>query len=76
MQFLWIVYINELLMGHKKIHFISERGLIEAQIPIGLCRVWTLIFVNLGSTLIWGSHGCVDIVVGFSTTCAISAYHH
>ena len=24
-------------------------------------------------TLIWGGHGCVDMVVGFSTTCAISA---
>jgi len=86
MQFLWSDYINGLLMGHNKNHFISESGLIGAQIPNGLCRVLsvvcqqiplsTLIFLIWSPTLIWGIHGCVEMVVGFSTTCAISAYNH
>ena len=76
-----------ILVGHKK-KIISERGLIGAQILNGLCRVLSVVCQQISSvnahlkkkngslTLIWGSHGCVDMVVGFSTTCAISAYHH
>jgi hypothetical protein len=39
MQFLWSVYINGLLVDHNFFWFISERGLIGAQIPNGLCWV-------------------------------------
>jgi len=49
MQLLWIVYINELLMGHTKIHFISERGLIGAQISTGLCRVLSIVCQQISS---------------------------
>ena len=62
--------------------FITERVLIGAQILNGLCRVLSVVCQcsfkkKIGSpTLVWGGHGCVDMVVGFSTTCAISAYHH
>ena len=28
------------------------------------------------SKLPWGHRGCDHMVVGFTTTCAISAYHH
>jgi hypothetical protein len=32
--------------------------------------------LNWCHTFILGGHGCVDMVVGFSTTYAISVYHH
>jgi hypothetical protein len=36
------------------------------------------IFISLSRTdcVYWGSHGCDCMVVGFTTTYAISAYHH
>jgi hypothetical protein len=28
------------------------------------------------TVVLWGIHGCGRMVVGFTTTCAISAYHY
>ena len=65
-----LIHIIELLMGHKKIgHFISERGLIGAQIPNGLCQHISSInniFFLLKSYFDLGHSWCDNMVVGLS----------
>ena len=39
-------------------------------------QYWPTALVQSSNLVIRGCHGCDRMVVGFTTTCAISAYHH